>query len=197
MAILHGSWLIKNQTGCLFIWGENWRSLSINDADFADVLEHPLAMKPNELLEWFRSSNLQSAKSLILSERVSIPAGRNRTSGNSAKASRPTECKIVTLPSYIPDNGEIGTSMYPVHSATLALETAASDATKSYFLQPWLVEGFCLEPLEAILFLTSLPLGNNTENSSIGRDLRFWSQVARWSLDLLSRCKFLPISTLR
>jgi SNF2 family DNA or RNA helicase len=26
----------------------------------------------------------------------------------------------------------------------------------------------------------------------MGGDLRFWSQIARWSLDLLSRCKFLP-----
>lgn len=191
MAILHGSWVIKNQTGYLFIWGENWRSLTNNHTSIADVLENPLAMKPKELLEWFRPSNLQSAKSLILSERVSVPAGRNRTSGNSA-TSRPTKSKIIALPSDIPESGIGMASMYPVHSATLALETAASDAKKSYFLQPWLVEGFCLEPLEAILFLTSLPLGN-TENSSIGGDLRFWSQVARWSLDLLSRCKFLPI----
>ncbi len=194
MAILHGSWVRKNQSGCLFIWGENWRSLSINDANFADVSEHPLAMKPDELVEWLRSSNLQTAKSLILSEQVSLSSGRTRKGGNTAKASRPTECQIIALPTHIAENGKEGmASMYPVHSATLAWETAEGDATPSYFLQPWLVEGFCLEPLEAILFLSSLPLGNNIENSSIGGDLRFWSQVARWSLDLLSRCKFLPI----
>jgi hypothetical protein len=43
-------------------------------------------------------------------------------------------------------------------------------------------------------FLTSLPLGAaNEENAFLGGDLRFWSQIARWSLDLLSRSKFLPI----
>lgn len=190
MAILHGSWLIKNQGGCLFIWGENWRSLSSKDANFADVVAHPLAMKPDELVEWLQSSNLQTAKSLILTEQVSVAAGRTRKGGNTATKNK-GECRVI-VPTYIPE-GEIGMAlMYPVHSATLALEAAASESTSSYFLQPWLVEGFCLEPLEAIKFLTSLPLGNNT-NDSIGGDLRFWLQVARWSLDLSSRCKFLPI----
>ncbi|HEY9781493.1 MAG TPA: DEAD/DEAH box helicase [Leptolyngbyaceae cyanobacterium] len=195
MAILHGSWLEKNQAGCLFIWGETWRSLTIN-YEFAagsDVADHPLAMKPDELGEWLRSSNLQIAKSLILNQEVSVPAGRTRKATNNTKSSLPTYSQVITLPTYIPESNEAGASMYPVHSATLPLENAASDATSSYFLQPWRVEGFCLEPLEAIKFLTSLPLGsNNTENASIGGDLRFWSQLARWSLDLLSRCKFLP-----
>ncbi|HEY9599080.1 MAG TPA: DEAD/DEAH box helicase, partial [Cyanophyceae cyanobacterium] len=60
-------------------------------------------------------------------------------------------------------------------------------------LQLWNVEGFCLEPLDALHFLQSLPLGSfKTSDSYVGGDLRFWSQVARWSLDLLTRRKFLP-----
>ena len=190
MAILHGSWVIKNQGECLFIWGENWRRKLNKDADFSDVVAHPLAMKPDELVEWLQSSNLQTAKSLILTESVTVAAGRTRKVGNTATKNK-GECRVI-VPTYIPQ-GEIGmASMYPVHSATLALEAAASESTSSYFLQPWLVEGFCLEPLEAIKFLTSLPLANNTDDS-IGGDLRFWLQVARWSLDLSSRCKFLPV----
>ncbi|MHC5832128.1 MAG: hypothetical protein ACYT04_93155, partial [Nostoc sp.] len=46
----------------------------------------------------------------------------------------------------------------------------------------------------AVKFLTAVPLNaTNGEDAFLGGDLRFWSQVARWSLDLLSRCKFLPI----
>lgn len=195
MAILHGSWLGNDLAGCLFIWVETWRSLTIN-YEFAagsDVADHPLAMKPDEIGEWLRSSNLQIAKSLILNQQVSIPAGRTRKGTNNAKSSLPTYSQVIALPTYIPESSEAGASMYPIHSATLSLENAASDASSSYFLQPWRVEGFCLEPLEAIKFLTSLPLGsNNTENASIGGDLRFWSQLSRWSLDLLSRCKLLP-----
>ncbi|HCF26913.1 MAG TPA: ATP-dependent helicase [Cyanobacteria bacterium UBA11049] len=195
MAILHGSWLGNDRAGCLFIWGETWRSLTIN-YEFAagtDVADHPLAMKPDELGEWLRSSNWQIAKSLILNQQVSVLAGRTRKGTNNAKSSLQTYSQVIALPTYIPESNEAGALMYPIHSATLSLENAASDATSSYFLQPWRVEGFCLEPPEAIKFLTSLPLGsNNTENASIGGDLRFWSQIARWSLDLLSRCKLLP-----
>lgn len=196
MAILHSSWLIKDRGSCLFVWGETWRSLSVNYefASRTQVADHPLAMKSDELGEWLRSSNLEIA-TLILNQQVSVPAGRTRKGANNAKSSLPSDRAIIALPTYTLENSkEPMATMYPVHSATLPLENAANDAAKSYFLQPWRVEGFCLEPLEAIKFLRSLPLGtNDTENATIGGDLRFWSQVARWSLDLLSRSKFLPI----
>jgi len=41
MAILHSSWLIQDQSGCLFIWGETWRLLETSDLDLADVPAHP------------------------------------------------------------------------------------------------------------------------------------------------------------
>ena len=67
------------------------------------------------------------------------------------------------------------------------------DTTSLQYLQPWQVEGFCLKPPEAVKFLTSLPLNaTNGEDAFLGGDLRFWAQIARWSLDLISRCKFLP-----
>ncbi len=196
MAILHGSWLLNHQGGCLFIWGENWRSLSTTSesAAFTDVPNHPLAMRSDELVEWLRSSKLPTPKSLMQSECVAVTAGRTRKSRNNPQVSLPMECQVIALPTYLPESGAEVVSMHPVHSATLALETTVDDLKRTYFLQPWQVEGFCLESLEAMRFLTALPLGSNdTESTLIGGDLRFWSQVARWSLDLLSRCKFLPI----
>jgi len=75
-----------------------------------------------------------------------------------------------------------------VHSASLGL-----DIDSPQYLQPWRVEGFCLNPSEAVKFLAAVPLNaTNGEDAFLGGDLRFWSQVARWSLDLISRCKFLP-----
>lgn len=204
MAILHGSWLIQNQGG-LFIWGETWRSLLATSVSpsLIDVPIHPLGMKQNELLEWLCSQNLPIAKSLALLDRAPVPAGRTRKDknapqviqdGNGTKKAQfsggdatRTHSQVIALPTQISDSEAGIAAMYPVHSASLASEA------QTYLLQPWQVEGFCLEPLLAIKFLTSLPLGTTNEaNAFLGGDLRFWSQIARWSLDLLSRGKFLP-----
>jgi hypothetical protein len=77
----------------------------------------------------------------------------------------------------------------PQHSAA-ALEEPAQ--TEEIYLYPWQVEGFCLNPQAAFVFLQSLPLNSTEPDSFVGSDLRFWSHIARWSLDLLARCKFLP-----
>lgn len=64
---------------------------------------------------------------------------------------------------------------------------------KSVVLQTWQVAGFRLNPNETIQLLQALPLGNLQEgNSYLGDDLRFWTHIYRWSLDLLARGKFLP-----
>ncbi len=170
MAILHGSWLQKTSGGCLFIWGETWRSLLGNHSLLTEsLLLHPLAMTPGELNE------LLQAKSLLKS-------ASHRTI---TKSSLPTHSQVIALPTNISDALD---QIYPVHSATTEVST-----TKLY-LQPWRVDGFCLNATEAMKFLSSLPLStdDNPENSFIGGDLRFWLQLARWSFDLLARCKFLP-----
>jgi SNF2 family DNA or RNA helicase len=207
MTIIHGSWLIQDQGGCLFIWGETWRSLlaSSESPSLADVPTHPLGMTRDELVEWLRVQNLPITKSLMLFERVPVPAGRTRKGRNASQASLQdingtkkaqfsggdatrSHFQVIALPTHISDNEAGIASMYPIHSALLASETE-----QNYLLQPWRVEGFCLEPLEAMKFLTSLPLGAaNGVDAFLGEDLRFWSQIARWGLDLLSRGKFLP-----
>ncbi|MDA0674150.1 MAG: DEAD/DEAH box helicase, partial [Cyanobacteria bacterium] len=50
-----------------------------------------------------------------------------------------------------------------------------------------------LTPGEAASFLQQLPLGHDqVAGVALGGDLRYWSQVARWGLDLLARGKYLP-----
>lgn len=162
MAILHGSWLLQNQGSCLFVWGETWRSLSATSVSpLADVPVHPLAMTTAELIEWWRS-HLVTTQSLLPAESTSVPARRTRKGGNAPDADLPTHFQVIALPTQIAENGEAGmASMYPVHSATLPSETELT-----HLLQPWRIEGFCLEPLTAIKFLTSLPLGNTNEESA-------------------------------
>ncbi|MFM6418927.1 MAG: ATP-dependent helicase, partial [Planktothrix sp.] len=90
--------------------------------------------------------------------------------------------KIVALPTDISEDfGELT----PIYYTT-------TDISKSY-LYPWEITGISLNPKQAFQFLQSLPLGTviNSE-SNLGKDLRFWSHLTRWSLDLLARCKFLP-----
>jgi SNF2 family DNA or RNA helicase len=176
MAILHGSWLIKNQDSCLFVWGETWRSPTVNvsKSQLEDVPKNPLAMTPVELLEWLRLNHMTIANSLQQSVKT---------------VNLPTHSQIIVLPTYLQQISEDETtiSMSPVHSASV------EKTELSQYLQPWKIEGFCLNPQTSVQFLTSLPLNfPNGEDTFLGGDLRFWAQIARWSLDLLSRSKFLP-----
>ncbi|WP_017662484.1 DEAD/DEAH box helicase [Baaleninema simplex] len=89
--------------------------------------------------------------------------------------------QILLLPSQTRKEGD----RVPQHSAA----TPDGELT----LHPWRVEGFHLDPAQAVELLHSLPLGQLTESESfVGADLQFWSHVARWTLDLLARGKFLP-----
>ncbi|MEH2455112.1 DEAD/DEAH box helicase [Nostoc sp.] len=198
MAILHGNWLLKSQKGCLFIWGETWRSPRVNfeSNGSRDIPLHPLAMTSVELSEWLPSQNM-AITNFIQQPQVAM-ATTGRTSKGGATLTRkaasateimPTHSQIIALPTYIPEGSKEGTAaIFPVHSASLGLDTDSPQ-----YLQPWRVEGFCLNPSEAVKFLAAVPLNAaKGEDAFLGGDLRFWSQVARWSLDLISRCKFLP-----
>jgi SNF2 family DNA or RNA helicase/intein/homing endonuclease len=197
MAILHCNWLLKNQNGCLFVWGETWRSPRVN-FEFngsGDIPLHPLAMTSVELSEWLVSQNM-AITNFIEKSQVAATTGRASKGGATLtrKAASPTEImpthsQIIAVPTYIPEGSSEGTAgIFPVHSASLGLDTDSPQ-----YLQPWRVEGFCLNPSEAVKFLAAVPLNAaKGEEAFLGGDLRFWSQVSRWSLDLISRCKFLP-----
>ncbi|MEH2275371.1 MAG: DEAD/DEAH box helicase [Nostoc sp.] len=198
MAILHGNWLLTSKKNCLFIWGETWRSPRVNfeSNGSGDIPLHPLAMTSVELSEWLPSQNM-AITNFIQQPQVAM-ATTGRTSKGGARLTRkaasateimPTHSQIIALPTYIPEGSKEGTAaIFPVHSASLGLDTDSPQ-----YLQPWRVEGFCLNPSEAVKFLAAVPLNAaKGEDAFLGGDLRFWSQVARWSLDLISRCKFLP-----
>ncbi|MBD2501546.1 SNF2-related protein [Anabaena azotica] len=183
MAILHGSWISKEQDSCLFVWGETWRSPQV-EFDFEEVLLNPLALSASELSDWLQSQH--GAIFNLLPQQVEK---RTSKAASATKINLPISSQIIALPTIISQPGKKETVVIsPVHSAALASE----NDSKTY-LHPWLVEGFCLSPGAAIKFLTSLPLNITTgENAFLGGDLRFWSQIARWSLDLISRSKFIP-----
>ncbi|UBF28151.1 hypothetical protein K9N68_09840 [Kovacikia minuta CCNUW1] len=251
MAILHGSWLLRQagdagtrgrgdaenavgegslspsiSSGYLFIWGEVWRRITpemvqsgVESAHLDEpsprlVLPHPFAMTALELLDFLRS--LQQAGSLqlptpILEQlalaKAEVTPGKQARSSGKRGASKSKTPPIATqeedtatpsshwhtqplaLPSYFSeDNPAI-----PLTAIVLPQHSATGDSEHPLFLYPWQVEGICLTPAEATAFLNSLPLGSVTEeNSFLSGDLRFWSHVSRWSLDLQARAKFLP-----
>ncbi|MBD2594157.1 DEAD/DEAH box helicase [Nostoc spongiaeforme FACHB-130] len=189
MAILHGSWVSKNQNSCLFIWGETWRSPQVT-WDVNKSLEiplHPLAMTAVELSEWLAGRNLRITSTQ--QQPAATSGGRSRKTTKPPEISLPSHSQIIALPTQISETKEDKSfNLLPLHSASQDLNSDAAP-----YLQPWQVAGFCLNTSEAIQFLQSLPLNiTNGEDAFLAGDLRFWSQVARWSLDLISRSKFLP-----
>ena len=197
MAILHGSWLVENEKSCLFIWGETWRKIgAIETIESGINLPHPLAMTESEFKTFLNSLQQSGKLNWQLPETAETPPEKSKKTRRSPKtqnAEIPTpdssiqkEIRAIALPTQI---SESNATLMPQHSAA-ALEEPAK--TEEIYLYPWQVEGFCLNPQAAFVFLQSLPLNSTEPDSFVGSDLRFWSHIARWSLDLLARCKFLP-----
>ncbi|MEP6516154.1 DEAD/DEAH box helicase [Microcoleus vaginatus] len=198
MAILHGSWLIENEKTCLFIWGETWRKVgAIETRESGINLPHPLAMTESEFKTFLNSLQQSGKLDWQLPETAETPPEKSKKTRRSSKtqsaveisapnSSIQREIRTIALPTKI---SESSANLMPQHSAAALEETAQ---TEEIYLYPWQVEGFCLNPQAAFVFLQSLPLNSTEPDSFVGSDLRFWSHIARWSLDLLARCKFLP-----
>jgi SNF2 family DNA or RNA helicase len=184
MATLHGSWIPRESSGYLFVWGETWRTMgSVESPSVDGASPHPLAMTQAELNSFLRSHNLFLNKLLEASEN-SRPATR---SGIVESHPHKWQTQVLALPTQTSQTSE---PAYPLLSTKMPLEGTDAPPLE---LQLWQVEGFSLAPLEAVKFLQSLPLGSfKASDAYVGGELRFWSQVCRWSLDLLSRCKVLP-----
>ncbi|MDJ0616705.1 MAG: SNF2-related protein [Calothrix sp. MO_192.B10] len=192
MAILHGSWLSNNRDGYLFIWAQTWRTLEPNliNCELTNVPQYPLAIAPESLRKWLNSQHPALANCIFPQQ----PVATSKTKQSKAQK-EPSDGKrnsqIIALPTSIQkDKKGENLSILPLYSSVLEEE---EDKESLQYLQPWQVDGFILPPLSAIRFLSSLPLHiAHREDSFLGGDLRFWSQIARWSLDLISRSKFLP-----
>ncbi len=168
MAILHGSWIEPQQTpGYLLVWGEVWRRGQPLDAQ-ASIREHPLAMSVSELLKWVQQQQHQQQ----------IPA----TLANILSETDNQSTATVSLPTKIADKKG---RLIPLHSASTSCEDT--------YLFAWQIPGICLSSEAALQFLQAIPLqAVDSSDSWLGTDLRFWSHITRWGLDLLARSKFLP-----
>ncbi|MCU0541966.1 MAG: DEAD/DEAH box helicase [Oscillatoriaceae cyanobacterium Prado104] len=193
MAILHGSWLLGKTEGSLFIWGETWRKIGAIDIQDAIINpQNPFAMTETELTTFLASLQQSGQLKWQLPETGETSKKRARSTKTKNPETPPQnlpankQIRAIALPTQI---SESNFNLMPLHSAAAPDETVKTDEIYFY---PWQVEGICLNAKATFDFLQSLPL-NSTENEDfIGGDLRFWTHLARWSLDLLARCKFLP-----
>ncbi len=184
MAILHGSWIPRERGGRLFVWGETWRTrTSLESPSSNGVSSHPFAMTQAELTSFLRSHSLSIGQFL----EASGGSRQGSRSGERENKQHKWQTQVLALPTQSSSTNE---SAYPVLSVKMPLGDTDAPPLE---LQQWQVDGFSLEPIEAVKFLQALPLGSfKASDAYVGGELRFWSQVMRWSLDLLTRCKFLP-----
>jgi SNF2 family DNA or RNA helicase len=206
MAILHGSWILSSQASgqslhqapqpskpiqgaTFFVWGEMWRRVDpIVVESPTTLLDHPYRMSKDELQEFIQALQSQHG--------VECPSADHQW------------CTMaIALPTHRAKKGRGKTAkeaIFPEHSASALFPDDIADTPKTKqkktkqpdgpTLQQWRVSGICLTASDALKLLHSLPLNlGNAEDSAFGGDLRFWSHIARWNLDLLARSKYLPL----
>ena len=186
MAILHGSWLPENQR--FFLWGETWQRLDPDTLPAEpEIRDHPFCTAPQPLLDC-----LKSVGGLPKSFWVEATAEASKTRRAPAKTAKRWGTQLLSLPTVVTEG-----SCLPKHSAD-DLESvdgldAPSAADHAVVLFPWRLTGVWLTPAETAMFLEQLPLGTvDFAGTKIGSDVRYWSHVARWGLDLIARGKYLP-----
>lgn len=186
MAILHGTWRFQPEgmrqhhhlrpeqeretaTGAFFIWAEVWRRSSVDQGFLALPAEDVPPKIPSYPLAMTPAELTAYLQTLAQQQGLNF----------SPDLAHSQEC-VLALPA------ELVKEVWQPCPSTVPL----TDTTALY---PWRVTGMVLNPAITAQFLTALPLGQAaTGDNFLGGDLRFWSQVARWSLDLLVRSKFLP-----
>ncbi|MEM6351567.1 MAG: DEAD/DEAH box helicase [Cyanobacteria bacterium P01_D01_bin.14] len=145
------------------LWGETWRRLELDGyALDAGLQPYPYGLSASELSKW-----------------VTAPVGALDLSWLAGDVKNKWHAQTMALP----------TQMTATHAVPL-LSGQSPEAGVETLLLPWSVDGVLLTAAGALKLLVNLPLGQ--AESTVGPDLRFWSHVARWSLDLMARGKYLP-----
>jgi SNF2 family DNA or RNA helicase len=173
MSILHGSWLIKSEEKFLFIWGETWQALGKEkfDLEAKTIYEYPFLVNESEkLCSFFKNHQLDLFS--IISPPIELST---RWQGES-----------ILLPTQKKPKSK---TVLPILSEQMKGNNFKLNTVIFY---PWEVKGFYLNATETVNLFQRIPLG---EEDYLGADLKFWSHIYRWSLDLICRCKFLPILT--
>ena len=168
MSIIHGSWIVNAGQDYFFVWGQAWRSL-VNET-FAlnktgDFI-HPFNLKRGELLDLFDSHELDVANLLEQSK---------------------WHTQLVGMPTIV--SGTVDSKkVQPVFAGN-----AVKGESKLDPLYLWEVKGFRLtvsETIDLLQILSLVSLQSNTDY--LAGDIRYWSHIYRWALDLIVRQKFLP-----
>ncbi|MGB5770386.1 MAG: DEAD/DEAH box helicase [Crocosphaera sp.] len=165
MAVLHGNWIENKKEKYFFVWGETWRTLPSESVSEDSIKRHPFNLEQAKIIEKLNCFNLN------ISQKQEIK----------------WVCETIYIPSQKKSKSE---QSIPLLSTQLEDEEIENN---HIFFTPWKVEGICLNVDDTSNFLSQIPLGV-TENSEnyVGEDLKFWTHIYRWSLDLLTRGKYLP-----
>ena len=167
MSIIHGSWIVNAGQDYFFVWGQAWRSLvnetfSLNKS--GDFI-HPFNLQRLALLDLFQSHELDVADLLSQSK---------------------WHTQLVGMPTIITGTAE-NKKVQPVFAGNAVKGESDLD------LYLWEVKGFRLtvsETIDLLQILSLCSLQSNTEY--LAGDIRYWSHIYRWALDLIVRQKFLP-----
>ncbi|MEB3294477.1 MAG: DEAD/DEAH box helicase [Synechococcales bacterium] len=202
MSLLHGCWLRSHsfsQPGGLFLWGETWRRWEPDSLTPHQPEIHPFAMTTGELMSLLaEKSNLYPFA--IAGDRPVAESAQQRSPKRTSSRSQPSKGPSASTAQplgmvrrevfCLPTIGGIP-CLSNIEMNADSGEAAPESPTELF---PWLVEGIWLPMPLAIPFLRSLPLGDlmQDEDPWLGDDLRFWTHMERWSLDLLARGKVLP-----
>ena len=190
-----------------FLWGEVWRRIEPVNPDSRDeLLPYPFAMSAEELRELLRSLHHSQQLNWTATEFPLEPQAddkapaskRKRSAAQALEADSCWQAIAFVSPTYrFAGESADTTVLQPQHSAIQLEQLDLPDspsAAPEITLHPWQVQGVRLSASEALQLLRSLPLSSvqSDESGWLGADLRFWSHIARWQLDLLARAKFLP-----
>ena len=167
MSIIHGSWIVNAGQDYFFVWGQAWRSL-VNETfslNKSGDFVHPFNLRKSELLDLFHSHELEVEELLEQSK---------------------WHTQLVGMPTMITVAAE-QKKVQPVYAGNAVKDEANLD------LYLWEVRGFRLTVDETVELLQILSLSSFQSNTDyLAGDIRYWSHIYRWALDLIVRQKFLP-----
>ena len=169
MTILHGSFIATKKQSYFFIWSEQWKQLDNlkYDLEAKFLYEYPFLVRQPQLL-----------KSILLEHNLIF-----YPNDSECDLTKQWHEELVLLPSQKKPRSK--TVVPLLYEQFMEIDNKLS----SVILYPWVIDGFQLNFQQAINFLQKLPL---SKVEYLGPDLRFWSHIYRWSLDLISRRKILP-----